>query len=216
MKDFVVIGLGNFGATVARELMEQKCKVTAIDIDESKVYVLKDVVDTEIVGNAVETEFLKKLGIENYDCFVISTGKDSHASILITLHLKEMGAKRIIVKANSNDHAKILSKVGANEVTIPEEQMAIRLSRSLANPNLIDYIPLLDEYSVVEVPVPEDFIALKLADLKLRSKYNLQVIAVQNEGEDSFTFIPDGEYTFRKNDILIVVGKEEEINKMKS
>ncbi|MCP4567796.1 MAG: TrkA family potassium uptake protein, partial [FCB group bacterium] len=150
MKEFAIIGLGNFGATVAEELAGLKCRVTAIDIDKGRVGQVQDLVDLAILSDATERAFLENIEVDKFDCFIISTGVDSHAAILITLYLSELGAKRIIVKANSSDHAKILRKVGASETIIPEEQMAVRLAHSIAQSNLLDYLPLTGDYIVAE------------------------------------------------------------------
>ena len=215
MKNYAIIGLGNFGAAVARELSELGCRVTAIDIDKAKVQPLDDIAHLAIVADATERSFLDNLEVDSYDCFVVSTGKDSHAAILITLHLKELGAKRIIVKANSGDHARILTKVGATEAVIPEEQMAERLSHSLAKPNLIDSLPLTGGFYVAELASPEGFIGKQLLEVQIRSRYHVQVIAIKDSASGKVTFAPGGEYRFKRNDILIVLGKEEDIEKIK-
>ncbi|NOY88762.1 MAG: TrkA family potassium uptake protein [FCB group bacterium] len=216
MKQFAIIGLGNFGAMVAKELASLKCKVTAIDTDKTKVQLLEENSQVVVIlANATERKFLENLEVENFDCCVVSTGDDSHASILITLHLKELGAKRIIVKANSEEHAKILMKVGASETIIPEEEMAIKLSHSLAQPNLVDYLPLAQDYHVAELIPPEKFIDKKLLDLRLRSQYRIQVIAIKHQTSGEFNFVPGGAYKIKKDDILVVLGKKEDINNIK-
>jgi len=215
MKNFAIIGLGNFGATVARELSELDCRVTAIDSDKAKVQPLNDVAHLAILADATDRSFLENLEVESYDCFVVSTGKDSHAAILITLHLKELGAKKIIVKANSADHARILTKVGATEAVIPEKQMAKRLSHSLAQPNLIDSLPLTGGFYVAELAPPKDFVGKQLLEVQLRSRYHVQVIAVKGSAGGEVTFAPGGEYRFKQSDILVVLGKEDDIEKIK-
>jgi trk system potassium uptake protein TrkA len=164
MKEFAVIGLGNFGATVARELARLKCKVTAIDSNKALVQSLQGSVHMAIVANATEREFLENLEVDKFDAFVVSTGEDTDASILIALYLKELGAQKIIVKAKTEDHAKILLKVGASQAMIPEKQMATRIAHSLSETNLVDYLPLSEEYFVAEVPPPRKFIDKTLID----------------------------------------------------
>ncbi|MFZ5979273.1 MAG: potassium channel family protein [Candidatus Zixiibacteriota bacterium] len=215
MKNFAIIGLGNFGAAVARELSRSKCRVTAVDIDKAKVIPVDEYAHLAILADATERKFLENLEVDTYDCFVVSTGKDSHAAILITLHLKELGAKRIIVKANSADHARILLKVGASEAVIPEEQMAVRLSHSLARTNLVDYLPLSGDFYVAELAPPEQFIDKRLLDLQLRNQYHVQVIAVKDANSDAINFAPGGNYVIKKNDLLVLLGKEEDIEKIK-
>lgn len=215
MKEFVVIGLGNFGATVARELTRLHCRVTAIDIDENRVQELQDVVHVAAIADATQCKFLENLEVEKFDGFIISTGADSHASILITLHLKDLKAQNVIVKANSADHAKILVKVGADDAIIPEEQMASRLSHSLAQSNLLDYLPLSADHFVAELVPPDSFTGKSLKEIQVRSRFNLQVIATKHAHTGEYTFAPGGEYVVSDNDLLIILGKEEDIDRLR-
>ncbi len=213
-KEFAVIGLGNFGSAVARELSGLKCRVTAIDIDKTRIQELQDKIHLVILGNAAERAFLEQLEVEKFDCFIVSTGTDSHAAILISLYLKELGARKIIVKANSEDHAKILRKVGATETIIPEKQMAIRLSHSLAASNLVDYLPLTGEFCVAEINPPPKFVGKTLQELKLRKKHNIQLIAIKSGPDKEFNFGPGGDYRIKEADILVALGKREDIDKI--
>jgi trk system potassium uptake protein TrkA len=213
MRSFAVIGLGNFGAAVAVELTDLKCRVTAVDQDRTKVEALPETIYQLIVGDARDKSFLENLGVTGFDSFVVSTGRDWYASILITLHLRELKAKRIVVKASSLEHARILEKVGADEAIIPEKQMANRLSHSLAHPNLIDHIPLTGDYLVAEVSAPNRFSNKKLKDLRLRSEHEVQVIAVKDGRRGTYEFAPGGEYTVKSSDTLVVLGRETDIAK---
>ncbi|MCK5125091.1 MAG: TrkA family potassium uptake protein [candidate division Zixibacteria bacterium] len=215
MKEFAIIGLGNFGATVARELALADCRVTAIDSNKTAVQNLQDELDLAIIADATERAFLANLEVEKFDCFVVSTGSDSHASILITLHLKELGAKRIVVKANTSDHARILTKVGASEALIPEKMMATRLANSLSGSNLLDYLPLTGEYYVVELHPPSKFVDRTLKQLDIRAKFNCQIIAIREGESGEINPVPDGEYVIGENDILFALGKSGDIEKMK-
>lgn len=215
MKEFVVIGLGNFGAMVARKLAELGCKVTAIDTNKTLIQSIQEFASQAIVADASDAEFLKNLEVEHFDSFIVSTGQNSHAAILIALHLRELGAKRIIVKANSADHAKILLKVGADEVVIPEEEMAIKIARNLAQPNILDYLPLSEEYSIAEVVPTRRLIGKSLADAKLRSEYRVEVIAIRDVVGEKLTFVPSPAYKIKDSDILIVLGKEDDIEKIR-
>ena len=133
MSKFLVIGLGNFGSAVARELARLNCRVTAIDDDREKVQSLQDQnLIVGVFGNATDRKILESLEVDKADCVIISTGKDSHASILITMYVSELGAKRIVVKANTRDHAKILMQVGATQAIIPEQEMNFYLDQYVA------------------------------------------------------------------------------------
>ncbi len=215
MKEFAVIGLGNFGATVATELVHLKCHVTAIDIDKTKIQKIESSTSLGIIGDATDRDFLKNLDVGQFDCFIISTGQDSHASILITLYLKEMNARKIIVKANSEDHARILRKVGADITVIPEQEMAIRLALAQSESDLIDYLPLTGDYCVAELSPPKTFIGKTLMQLKLRKKHNIQIVAVKDTVTNQFNFAPDADYEIKAADMLIALGKRSDIDKLK-
>jgi len=215
MNEFAVIGLGNFGAMVARKLYDLGCQITAIDSDRIKVQDMQDHCHQAIVADATDKRFLQNIEVGRFDGFIVSTGDVEHASILITLHLREMDAKRIIVKANSVDHSKILLAVGADEAIIPEEEIAVKLAKSLAQPNLLDFLPLSEEYSIAELAPPNHFIGKSLIDLGLRSKYHVEVIAIKDVLTGEFKFIPGGGFKITDTDILVVLGKENDIEKIR-
>lgn len=216
-KSYLVIGLGNFGSTVVRELSRLNLKVTAVDHDREKVQLIKDVpLVTAVVGRADSQEFLERLKVGDFDGTVVSTGEDSHASILITMYLKELDAKVIAVKANSQDHAKILAKVGATQTVIPEQQMAVKVAHALAHPNLIDLLPLTGDFVVAELAPTEGLIGKKLKDSEIRSRFRVQVVAVRKGERTNVVFVPDGEYQIAGDDILIVLGLESDIVRMKA
>lgn len=216
MKKFLVIGLGNFGSTVALELVKLKNRITAIDLEEEKVGDLKEQIPlVALIGDATDRKTLEQIEVSQFDGVVVSTGKDSHASILIAMYLHELDAKRILVKANSVDHSKILKKVGATDVIIPEKEMATKLAHSLASPNLIDYLPLSDEYQLAEIEAPKKFHNQQLIELQLRSKYNIQVIAAKDTQTDKVLMIMDGTFVIKPNHLLFVLGKENDINNLR-
>lgn len=215
MRDFAIIGLGNFGATVARRLSELGIRVTAIDADKDRVQTIQDELHTCIVADATAREVLEQLGVPHFECFVVSTGENTHASIMITLYLSEMKASRIVVKARSQDHATILQKVGATDTVIPEKQMAERLSYSLAQSDIIDYLPLTEDYSITEVTAPAKLVGKSLRDLDLRNRYQIQMIAAKPGGKERFDFAPGGDYVIDQGDVLIILGKTEDIDKLR-
>ncbi len=215
MRDFAIIGLGNFGATVARSLSELGIRVTAIDASKDRAQKVQDELHTCIVADATAREVLEQLGVPHFECFVVSTGENTHTSIMITLYLSEMKAKRIVVKARSQDHATILQKVGATDTVIPEQQMAERLSYSLARSDVIDYLPLTEGYSITEVTAPTKLVGKSLRELDLRNRYRIQMIAAKPNGQERFDFAPDGGFVINEDDIMIVLGKTEDIDKLR-
>jgi trk system potassium uptake protein TrkA len=146
---------------------------------------------------------------------IVSFGEDLAASTLITLHLKEMKVKHIIVKAPNEDHKHVLEKVGATEVIIPEREMADKVAKSLISPNVLDYIPLSDEYTICEIVPPPSFMGKSIAELHLRSKYHIEVIAVREMLPERLTMVPRADFTIKDSDVLVVIGKEKDVQKIK-
>ncbi len=215
MKKFAVIGLGNFGFHAAKALFEDGHEVIAVDTDRTRVQVVGDFVTEAIVLNATDKEALKSLGLEEMDAVIVSTGTKISISIMICLYLQELGVKRILAKALDADHEKILRRVGATEVIHPERDMAIRVSRTLSRPNMLDFIPLSDEFDLVQVEPPKEFINRSLKDLNLRAMYNVHIIAIKKLAPESFILAPPANYEIQETDILMILGKSVDIDKIK-
>ncbi|ALC18041.1 Trk K+ transport system, NAD-binding component [Desulfuromonas soudanensis] len=212
-KKFCVIGLGNFGFHVVSTLYEQGHEVTAIDTDKEKVQSVKDICSYAILGDAASKEFLSAQGVNEMDAVVVSTGERTHLSTLITLYLKELKVRRILVKAIGEDHGRILEKVGASDVIYPEKDMAIRIAHSLSTPNILEFIPLAEEYSISESAPPKHFIGKTLIDLDLRRKFKITVIAIKDVLSDQFIPAPPPTHMIKDSDVLIVIGKTEDVGK---
>lgn len=215
MKRFGVIGLGNFGFYIARTLAEEKCEVIAIDRDPVKVQKVSEFVDMAVVGDATDIELLKKLGLAETEAVIVSTGDSIQYSILVTMFLKELGALNVVAKAISEEHARVLEKVGADQVIIPEKEMAIKSAKSLATPNMIDFVPLSEEYIVAEISPSEIMMGKSLAEVQLRNKYNVQLLAVKEVVPDRLIFVPSPDYKFKDSDILLVLGRKEDIETLR-
>jgi len=215
MKKFAVIGLGNFGFHAARALFEDGNEVVAIDGDKARVQAIDSYATEALLMDATEKETLKSIGLENMDGIIVSTGTNISISILICLYLNEIGVKKIIAKAIDDDHAKILKRVGATEVIHPERDMALRVSRNLSRPNVIDFIPLAEDFDLVQVDPPREFIGKSLKELNLRAKHKVQVIAIKEVVPDNFILAPRADFVIKDSDILVMLGKTEDINKIK-
>jgi trk system potassium uptake protein len=209
-----IIGLGNFGASLARRLAETGQHVSVIDTDPKALAKVQDVVEQAVAADATDRAVLEELGIDLVDAAVVSLGDDLGASILVTLHLREMRIKRIVAKAVSPEHEKILKRVGANEVVFPERDMALRLAGILADPSLLDYLPIGQEYSVAELAPPRAFIGKTLVDLDLRRNYGINVIAVRELVPERLVVLIQPDFVIKDSDVLIVVGKHEDIEKL--
>jgi trk system potassium uptake protein len=215
VKHFLVIGLGNFGIGVVKTLFAEGHNLTAIDKTRSRVQAIQSFSNQALLADATDIQVLTQLDIENFDATVVSTGVDQHASILIALHLKELKCREIIVKAEDPDHGRILLAVGADRVVFPEEEMAKKLARSLSRPNLLDFIPLGEDYTVAEIAPPMHFHGKTIASLKLRQKYHVELIAIKDVLQDNFKFVPPPETVFKDTDILVVIGKFEDIERIR-
>jgi trk system potassium uptake protein TrkA len=216
MKRFAVIGLGNFGFHAAKALFEDGNEVVAIDTDKSRVQAIDPYSTEAVVLEATDKETLKSLGLENMDAVIVSTGTKISTSILICLHLQEIGVKKILAKALDEDHAKILKRVGATEIIHPERDMALRISRGLSRPNILDFIPLADEFDLVQVGPPREFIGKNLKELNLRAKYNVHIIAIKELVPENFVLVPPASFVIKDSDILIMLGKSEDIKRIKA
>lgn len=216
MKRFAVIGLGNFGFHAAKALYEDNNEVLAIDTDKGRVQAIDAYCTEAILIDATDKEALKSLGLENMDGVIVSTGTKISISILICLYLHEIGVKNILAKALDEDHEKILKRVGATQIIHPERDMAIRISRGLSRPNILDFIPLSEDYDLIQVGPPRDFIGKNLKELNLRAKYNVHIIAIKELVPENFVLVPPASFVIKDSDILIILGKSEDIRKIKA
>ncbi|NOY68625.1 MAG: TrkA family potassium uptake protein [Deltaproteobacteria bacterium] len=216
MKKFAVIGLGNFGFNVARALYEDWNEVIAIDNDRSRVHSIDAFATEALVLDATDRDSLKTLGLENMDGVIVSTGTKISTSILICLYLKEIGVKTILAKALDEDHGKILQKVGASEIIHPERDMARRVARGLSTPNVLDFIPLSEDFDLLQVGPPSGFLGKSLKELNLRAKYNVHIIAIKELVPENFVLVPPATFVIKDSDVLIILGKSEDIKKIKA
>lgn len=211
---FAVIGLGSFGSNVAKTLSDKRNEVLVIDKDKEKVEGVKGFVSHAVYMDSANKENLQALGLQEMDVIVVSLGPDMESSILTVLFLHEIGAKRIVAKALTEDHAKILEAVGATEVIYPEKDMAIKTALRLNSPNILEYLPLISGISIQEIAPPEKFIGKSLKELDLRNKYGIQVIAIKEVITEKTTFVPDADFVIKDSDILIVMGEEKQLVKI--
>ena len=211
---FAVIGLGSFGFNVARTLYERGYEVVAIDKDKDRIEEAKSFSSHAVLTDASAKENLEALGIRDMDVVVVSLGSAMEASILTVLHLHELGIKRIVAKASTEDHGKILDAVGATEVINPEKDMAVRTALKLTSPHILECLPLMSGVSIEEVAPPERFIGKSLRELDLRNKYGIQVIAVRELIPERTVYVPRADFVIKDSDVLIVMGEEKMLEKV--
>ena len=204
MKSYVVIGLGLFGARVARTLCELGSEVLAIDLDGELVQQISHEVTNAVVADARDKEVLRALGVRNCDCAVVAIGDDLGASVLATMNLKELGVPYIVCKAHDSTHRRVLEKLGADKVVIPEREVAEKLAHSLESPNVLEYIELSKDYGIVEVPAPRSWAGKTILRLNVRAKLGVNIIAVKSGGKVNVA--PSAQYEIQKDDIIVVLG----------
>lgn len=216
MEQFMIIGLGNFGFNVACALSEAGKQVVAIDADSRRVEKISGKVRKAVAADVRDKKSISELISANkINVAVIALGNHLEASVLATVFLKEIKVEKIITTAFSEDQSTILYALGANEVIFPEKEMAQKLALQLVKPNFIDYIPLAEEYGIIEMAVPDEFFGKTLMELKLRNKYNVEIIAIKNVLSGKFIMIPKADYKFELDTVMIMVGKNEDIEKVK-
>ena len=210
MKSYIVIGLGRFGSEVARKLSEFGCEVLAIDSRSDLVQQVSGSVAQAVVGDATDKEVLRALGAADFECAVVAIGESLSASVLATMNLKELGVPQVVCKAHDETHRKVLEKLGADRVVIPEQENAGRLARSLSTPNVLDYIELSDAYGIIEVPAPKPWQEKSLIELNIRAKLGVNIIAVRRGG--AITVSPDAQFRIQAEDILVVLGDSDALS----
>lgn len=212
MKFYVVIGLGRFGSALARQLCKLGAEVLALDVKGDLVQQIANDVTHAVVGDAQDKEVLRALGVRNMDCAVIAIGDNLAASVLITMNLKELGVPYVVCKAHDETHRKVLEKLGANRVIIPEYEYAQRLARTLNSHNVLDYIELSEDFGILDVPAPKTWIGKTLRELNVRAKLGVNIIAVENDGKTNVS--PTADYAVREGDTLVVLGDNVALEKV--
>lgn len=211
-KQYAVIGLGRFGASVAVNLHALGHEVLAIDSDEERVQKLSEDVTHVVQADTTDENALTALGLRNFDAVVVAIGADVQANVATTLLLKEMGIPYIVAKAQNALHGKMLEKIGADRVVYPERDMGQRVAHSLVSANILDYIELSPQLSLVEVTAPGSLVGKTLAQADLRAHYGVNVVAIKRF--EDLIVPPQPDELIAAGDILIVVGATEGVRRM--
>ncbi|MBS4174094.1 TrkA family potassium uptake protein [Bacillus sp. FJAT-49736] len=210
-KQLAVFGLGRFGGSLVQEFHELSTEVLAVDKDMDKVNEMAQYATAAVQANTIDEMTLKNLGIRNFDLVFVSFGDDIEASILTSLLLKDMGVKEVWAKAQNNYHEKVLAKIGVDRIINPERDMAKRIAHHVVSEKILDYIELSKEYGIVEIMATEKIHLQTLADLDVRAKYGCNIVAIKR-GAD-IVVSPMAQDKIFKGDVLIVIGKNEDINR---
>lgn len=213
MKQIAVLGLGRFGASVARSLISMNVEVLGVDMSEELVDDFSRELTHTVQADICDANALDMLGLSDFDVVVLCI-KDIEISCLATMALKDHGARYVVAQAAGDAHGQILSRIGADKVIMPERDMGIRVAKSLAGNNIMDYMELSSTHSLLEMEVPAEWIDRSLIDCQVRNKYGLNVVAIRSGNE--LRVSPTGEDVFRAGDIIVVVGKNSTLDKFSS
>lgn len=208
--DFAVIGLGQFGRAVALRLVEQGEAVLAIDMDPERAKGVEEIVDAVVIADATDEGVLAELGLERMSCIVVAMGvKAKDTSIMVTALLRQRGVRRVVTRATSDLHARVLLAVGAHEVVNPEQEMGSRLAHHLANPHVVDQFTLGHDLVVAEIEAPETFVGRSLRALNVRGRWKSTVMLIRRNGHVLSTIDPDDPIV--SGDVLVVLGSQRAI-----
>lgn len=211
MKQFIIIGIGKFGESIATNLYKMGHDVLAVDIDEERVQHISRKVTHAVQADATEEGTLEALGVKHFDGAVVTIGESVQASILITMLCKELGIRHVLAKAQNELHAKVLYKIGADRVVFPERDMGLRVAHSLVSTSFLDYIELTPDYSIVELKAAKDLQGKSLKDLNIRAEYGINIMAIKQD--DKVVVSPAADDVIQRDDVLVVIGKAEDINR---
>ena len=211
-KQYLVLGLGRFGTSVARTLCELGQEVLAVDSDQQLVDDIAPFVTQAVQLDATDEAALGSLGITNFDAAIVSIGANTRDSILVSVLLKEMGVPYLVAKANDELHAKVLRKIGADRVVFPERDMGARLARSIITPNVLELMDLSDDYQIIEIRLPQKWEGQTIIGVNVRRKYGVSILAIHRN--DRFLVAPAADMQFEASDTLLVMGKKSDIEEL--
>jgi trk system potassium uptake protein TrkA len=214
MKRFVVVGLGNFGFTVAKSLSDHGNDVIAIDIDGHVIDRIAPFVSQAAVGDATSIDTLQRIGAADADAAVVSTGDDIASSILATMALRDANIRDIYVKVVSADHARVMQRIGVTDTVFPERDTAIALSSRVSGSALLNYVRLSRDFSIQEMGVPDSWVGRSIRELKLRQTYDITIVALHDILADKIVPSPDPDQPLKDSDTLLVAGIDETLERV--
>lgn len=209
-KQYLVIGCGRFGSSVAKKMCQLGNEVMVIDKEEDSINNIAELVTHTAIVDVTEERDLKSIGLGNFDVVIVAISSDIRASIMATVMAKEMGVPKVVCKAKDELQAKVLYKIGADKVVFPERDMGIRLAYNLASENILDQINLDPEYSIMEIVTPQNWVGKTIIELNLRAKYDITVLAVKTQS--GLKVMPSPNYKMQEKNILIIIGNTDKIS----
>lgn len=214
MKSFLIIGLGRFGQSCGRELSNMNYDVLGVDENLKLVNDAASYLTHTVQADSTNEDFLKSIGVSNFDACIVAIGDNQEASVMITVLLKEYGAKYIVSKAQSEIHAKILEKVGADKIVLPEFDTGVKLAHNLCNRNIYDMLDISPDHSIITVKAPSSWVGKTLGELSPRASHGINIIAVECEDESTNVF-PGADTLVHRNDVLVAIGRNEDLDKLR-
>ncbi len=209
-KSFAVIGMGRFGQSVVKELIKKNADVLVIDKDPERIAKMSKIATYAVTLDTTDINALKEVGISSIDHVVVAIGKELQSSILTTLILKELGVEYVTVKVQNDDHAKVVSKLGADEIIQPEQQSGKRLASKIISDNVLDYIDLNESHSFIVVNATKKIADSTIINLDVRNKFKINVVAIRRNGD---IIIPTAEDVINLTDQLLLIGKNTDLAK---
>ena len=210
MKSVLIIGVGQFGSHIAKRMEELRCEVMAVDVNEQRINEILPYVTNAQIGDGTNEEFLRSLGIRNFDVCIVALGGLFQCSLETTSLLSELGAKKVISRATNDVQMKFLLRNGADEVVYPEKQTALRIATKYASDSILDFIQLDNNYSIYEMVVPKEWYGKTLSQIDIRKRFNVNILTVRRNGE---VFIPAPDTEMQEDDIAFVIGSIKDIEK---
>ena len=216
MDSFLIVGMGRFGNSLAMELSRLGHDVLVIDKSEERISSIADHVTHAVIGDAKDENVIRSLGVRNFDVAIVAIAENIEDSVLVTIMLKELGVKKVIAKAQSYLHMKVLDRIGADMTVFPERDMGKRLAQRLSATNIIDFIELSEDHSIVETETPHSWCGKSLGELNIRGEYGLNVIVARDKLAKDIIVSPNASYVIKDGDVLIVIGANEDIEKLRA
>lgn len=211
-KSFAILGLGKFGQSIALELAKAGAEVLAIDIDEERVQETASYITYAVTADICDTMAMDSLGLSNMDAVIVAVTNSLDASVMGTIYAKEAGVPFVLAKAKDEIHSRILEKVGADRVVIPEKSTGIRIARNIISGNFIDFIELSTNIRMIELTIRSNWVNRSLKELDLRKKYNINVIAIRQNEEIVLT--PDPDMPLTSDISLLIIADKKDLSKL--
>jgi trk system potassium uptake protein TrkA len=196
---------------LVQALAQERCRILAVDIDEHKVNQVRELADEAVIADVRERSALEALRVADYDAVVLSVGEPLDSSLLAVLHLRDLKVEHIYAKAVTEDHRRLLLKLGVDEAIFPEADMARRVALTLSDPTVLDTVRLGEDFAVVEVAPPKDYIGRTVGEVSAKLTDRVAIVAIRDMLRNETRFNPSPDSRISDSDVLIIIGKDEHV-----